>query len=1023
MELPRIVERLRLLRTEDEKVCWTLHGVAERGIDDEDSTSDNDGRASVRTPDGTHSSEVDVALPFTNIDNDLKFECTIDVDSLIIVTRDLSIRIGAPFTLVGHGLIDIVERAKNLRIHCEKFPEIHTDTSTVIHFGDFRVAIPNQHVFVVVRRSHDEEPEVVRSTFYEQVILQSLRAVGNAGLLARMPASYKSMERRAQTKNGTYALLTSVVGGEFAHVFLRHARDKLQELFPDRWEFVIDSMGLKGLTSCTLGSMTLPELNGSLTRRQFASTTATLMRDFRARTGFMTDWCCGLDTSDPSIHAYADFGITMIPCMSANPGRTVLWAKSVIQTKFVRWLHERPSGYGPRTLHYDTFANFPSVCAFRARMDRTACSAITSFAAGGAEDLLQFDRPRKMTYVQAYHTTRYRSATRALRPLEWIGKHRHVTWSDAVDIYNSTRDLAEAIREETERDVADHGVRLEFRFGLNKHPFPSMSGVSMVAASFFGEPDTQESTEQNLWAIALKWTCDVFSRKTVLVCATKHLNDYLRLTAECYRATARRAAEQLSQMSDFTDGTFIPEQAFARRPLHALMISVHILQTALLRRQPSDETWFRQLVLYVSGFAPMPIGPHGLRSKLWQRFENFYLEVMDADAIAASRVPKIRFRGVDHDEHERALHLLRYSSERGSAALKQPDFVQARVLGHRVREAYFGGRGVPTADFTQETSRPHDHGRLLTDLAKDGPSVEDFWSVFLRIFFLGMQSVRFFGAGMTAESFRFSEPCWRQLAEKNHWFVVLKEPRQSAQCEFTSTKIFGLELNQRADAQEWAWAVTMQKLFELDRLGDVGPLFKVFSERTRRGFASDVQFSNALDSFLINETQNLISCLPDFQTQKDKKTAILHIRHRGHIVNHVRGAHEYYERLELHLQPLQRQAGSTHVASNPHQAEIAAFQAFIHDRTWARWTATPMGGNNKLTHFEHELVHKLINTFEERYHPKRCRYIDFLLDKAKTFYDTVKNDPSMQGTSLVNLDKEGVKRRVLYRKKARLQPQ
>ncbi|KAA8490250.1 hypothetical protein FVE85_7705 [Porphyridium purpureum] len=92
----------------------------------------------------------------------------------------------------------------------------------------------NQRVFVVIRRSHVEEPEAVRAQFCEQSILPRMRAVGNAELLTRLRASYKSMERRAQTKHGTDAQLTSVVGGDFAHVFLEHVRDKLHEELLDR---------------------------------------------------------------------------------------------------------------------------------------------------------------------------------------------------------------------------------------------------------------------------------------------------------------------------------------------------------------------------------------------------------------------------------------------------------------------------------------------------------------------------------------------------------------------------------------------------------------------------------------------------------------------------------------------------------------------------------------------------------------------------------------------------------------------
>ncbi|KAA8490249.1 hypothetical protein FVE85_7704 [Porphyridium purpureum] len=226
---------------------------------------------------------------------------------------------------------------------------------------------------------------------------------------------------------------------------------------------------------------------------------------------------------------------------------------------------------------------------------------------------------------------------------------------------------------------------------------------------------------------------------------------------------------------------------------------------------------------------------------------------MEGEALAADRSPKILFQGADHEDRERSVHPLRIASERGCGALKEPDFVQARVSGQRVHETYFGGRAVPTTDFTQENKGPPDRQRLFAALAKVDPSVADFWSAFVRIFFLGMQSVCFFSEGMTIDSFLFGKLFWRQLGGKNHWFKVVKDPRRYAQYEFRRTEIFSQKLNQQGNARKWVCGFMMQEMFELERFGEIAPKFKSFSERTRIGWANELDLLNVLGRCLMNE--------------------------------------------------------------------------------------------------------------------------------------------------------------------------
>ncbi|KAA8496267.1 hypothetical protein FVE85_2422 [Porphyridium purpureum] len=996
------VNRMRRIVTDDERILWVLQGDTFRDNSENGVASDNHLWLGM--------SSLSHHAPFEHVnEQSLMFDMTLDVDSLIVVTRGIRLHPDESFTLILHGLRAVESKAYNLRVHSDSFPSFGDDT-VIVQLGELPAANHKQQlVFIVIRGAQADEN--VRKLIYESVILEAVRDVKDPVTFARMPPNYESAKKRARGESARFISLSIVIGAHVARHFLQRVVDYLDQHFLSRWQILIDSIGFKGLVSTTLWGLTFVELKEKIANGSLQEVTRQLMVQFHAKTGFVSRWCVGFDGSVPGNHVYVDLAVTAIPSAgtSGSSGNTVLWSSNIMQSPLVTWIKNTPKGYAPRIIQQDWFANFPQVSGFRARMDRGSCSMLTSVSAGGAESVIRRGFPRNTCYVQAYHTSRYRSDTHALRPLAWISKHRSIIFEHAESLYGATKALAESIAAETETDTADHGVRCEFRMSLRERHVP------LRMTTFFDFDDGRESVEANLWQIVLAWVSQLFSLRYVLVCSTQDLNDYLRITATCYNVLSRRAGRQLARMSDFSaTGRFLEQISLARRPLHALMVAAYSLQTGLLRRHPMDETWHRQLVYDACGFKAT-VGCGWAGQVVWQRMVNFRLEVSGHDAEPHEL--KVLFQPMQ-ECHALVMLTLQFRHENGDAreALKPPPQVaSSRVRGHRVTQAYFGGAGKPSISFTDEASRPVERHSLLELLSMAEPTIEDFWKSFVRLFFIGMQSINFFPVGETDATFRMTEEGWRALALENNIFVVLKPSQFDAARSFCSTKIFSKQRNARGYADEWVWGPIATKMFDLPRLADrddLGCKFKDMAARSRAQFPDPEQFFLALLGFLESSAQCLISCIPDTINLKTKHTTLLHLKHTS-----VEYDSQACNRIEIHLQRFQ-QVNHPIVVQGP-QAD--PLDSLLQTRHWLNWDMSRQNPRSVLSQFETELLNHLMRTFDPNRQPTRADFSRLLIQKARDFAARANSAPYNAAVDVANLQFAHVQRRVLRAFPARAQ--
>ncbi|KAA8490229.1 hypothetical protein FVE85_9796 [Porphyridium purpureum] len=349
--LSSVVRCMRGLENEDQKIRWVLQGLPDAEVE---GRTDSQGY----TP-GFVQSEI---FPFSRVDEALWFEVVIDVDSLIAVTNTLGVSPQESVTIVQYGLFETEYCARTLRVHSAVFPPFGPDC-IVMHFAEFPVAHHQQHVFLIVRSVG--ESENVRRLVYENVLLPSVEATGSAIAFARMAPTYLAAQRRSKNQLGQYQTSTFEIPAPYGAIFAQAAQNKLDAEFHGRWKFVMDCIGFKALVSEPLGSMTMMELRRKVRENELEPVTRSLMVKFRQLTGFTTRWCVDFDASQPGNLVFADFAITALPCKRLSAGKTVLWARSIMDSRFLRWIRDTPRGYANRLVTEDRFANMPNVTGFR----------------------------------------------------------------------------------------------------------------------------------------------------------------------------------------------------------------------------------------------------------------------------------------------------------------------------------------------------------------------------------------------------------------------------------------------------------------------------------------------------------------------------------------------------------------------------------------------------------------------------------------------------------------------------------
>lgn len=138
-----------------------------------------------------------------------------------------------------------------------------------------------------------------------------------------------------------------------------------------------------------------------------------------------------------------------------------------------------------------------------------------------------------MVFVQAYHMSRYRASACTLMSRMRAKEKFHIERAGAIELYTATN-LARSIREDAVRDQSDRGVRIEFCFNLRWMAIPG---------------ETQPQAGRNIWLYLNRLVRELVHPHMMLVCKTKDVNGFVRISAERYTTMAHRTVSQFGRIN------------------------------------------------------------------------------------------------------------------------------------------------------------------------------------------------------------------------------------------------------------------------------------------------------------------------------------------------------------------------------------------------------------------------------------------------------------------------------------------